>query len=249
MVPVFDQSFDAVGLIFYGKSEPGYEILLDKSRLRTPGGNILCVPHEGLALAVAHEWDSQKQNIERFTLPLTNICGHIIDNPTERSKETVVNGIMEFADTDTICYRVDFPEELHAEQESQWGAVLDIIQTQYNFRPPVTTGFGLAPISAEFRDLIVSHLLSYNRWGLIGIQTCVENLKSLWLTLAMVDGYITSRRAVELSRLEQTFQERRWGSVEWFHEVDSVEMNTRVAAGLFVTLTSHSRWSVKEASL
>ncbi|VDL61739.1 unnamed protein product [Hymenolepis diminuta] len=231
-----------------GFSESGYEILLDKSRLRTPGGNVFCVPHEGLALAVAHEWDSQKQNIERFTLALTNICCHVIDNPMERSKEKIVNGIMEFADTDTICYRVETPEELYADQEEKWGPILDVIQTQYNFRPPVTTGFDLASISPKSRELITSHLLSYNRWGLVGIQTCVENLKSLWLTLAMVDGYITSRKAVELSRLEQTFQERRWGSVEWFHEVDAVEMNTRVAAGLLVTLTSHSRRSVKEVS-
>nr|CDS28499.1 ATP synthase mitochondrial F1 complex assembly [Hymenolepis microstoma] len=231
-----------------GFSEPGYEILLDKSRLRTPGGNVLCVPHEGLALAIAQEWDSQKQNIKRFTLALTNICSHVIDNPTERSKEKIVNGIMEFADTDTICYRVETPEELHAEQEEKWGPILNVIQTQYNFRPPVTTGFDLAFISPKSRELITSHLLSYNRWGLVGIQTCVENLKSLWLTLAMVDGYITSKRAVELSRLEQTFQEKRWGSVEWFHEVDAVELNTRVAAGLLVTLTSHSRRSVNEVS-
>lgn len=39
-----------------------------------------------------------------------------------------------------------------------------------------------------------------------GLLTCVENLKSLWLTLAMVDGFLTSHRAVELSRLEQKFQ-------------------------------------------
>ncbi len=34
----------------------------------------------------------------------------------------------------------------------------------------------------------------------------MENLKSVWLTLAMVDGMISSERAVALSRLEQAFQ-------------------------------------------
>lgn len=57
-----------------GVSEPGFEVLLDKSRLRTPGGNILCVPHEGLAYAIANEWESQDDKIERFTLPLVNIA-------------------------------------------------------------------------------------------------------------------------------------------------------------------------------
>ncbi|VDM19145.1 unnamed protein product [Hydatigera taeniaeformis] len=238
--------FVAVG----GASEAGFEIFLDKSRLRTPGGNIFSVPHEGLALAVANEWASQKEHIERFTLPLvrsisdTTICNHVIDNPTERSNEVIVNGIMDYADTDTICYRIETPEELFAEQESQWGMVLDIIESRYHFRPPVTTGFSVTPIAKESRDFISRHLLSFNRWGL----TCVENLKSLWLTLAMVDGFLTAQRAVELSRLEQKFQEGRWGSVEWFHEVDEVEVNKNVAAGLLVILVSHARRSIKQKS-
>ncbi|KAL5103239.1 ATP synthase mitochondrial F1 complex assembly factor 2 [Taenia crassiceps] len=211
-----------------GATETGFEVFLDKSRLRTPGGNIFSVPHEALALAVANEWDSQKEHIERFTLPLTTICSHVIDNPTERSKEVIVNGMMEYADTDTICYRIATPEELLAEQKSQWDTVLDFIE--------------------KSRDFIRRHLLSFNRWGLVGLQTCVENLKSLWLTLAMVDGFLTSQRAVELSQLEQKFQERRWGSVEWFHDVDEVEVNTRVASGLLVVLTSHARRFVKKKS-
>ncbi|VDK23048.1 unnamed protein product, partial [Taenia asiatica] len=218
-------------------TETGFEVFLDKSRLRTPGGNVFSVPHEGLALAVANEWESQKEHIERFTLPLTTICSHVIDNPTERSKEVIVNGIMEYADTDTICYRVETPEELLAEQESQWGTVLDFVESRYHFRPPVTTGFSSACIPKESRDFISRYLLSFNRWGLVGFQTCVENLKSLWLTLAVVDGFLTSQRA-----------ERRWGSVEWFHEVDEVEVNTRVAAGLLVVLTSHARRSIKQKS-
>lgn len=88
---------------------------------------------------------------------------------------------MEFADTDTIwfvksnwcfmitfSYRVETPEELYADQEEKWGPILNVIQTQYNFRPPVTTGFDLVSISPKSRELITSHLLSYNRWGLVG---------------------------------------------------------------------------------
>ncbi len=41
---------------------------------------------------------------------------------------------------------------------------------------------------------------------IIGFQNCVESLKSVWLTLAMVDGQITSEQAASLSRLEQAFQ-------------------------------------------
>ncbi|VDD83814.1 unnamed protein product [Mesocestoides corti] len=161
---IFGLSFTLVDDV----KEPGFGILLDKSRLRTPGGNVFCVPHEGLAFAVAHEWESQVDVIEKYTMPLTTLCYHVIDNPTERSKEAIVQGIMEFADTDTICFRVESPEELLSEQNSEWDPVLDFIEKKYNFRPPVTSGFSLTPLSPGSRELISRHLLAYNRWGLVG---------------------------------------------------------------------------------
>lgn len=56
-----------------GVTEPGFEILLDNQRLRTPIGSTFSVPHEGLALAIAHEWDSQKETIKRYSMPLVCI--------------------------------------------------------------------------------------------------------------------------------------------------------------------------------
>lgn len=53
-------------------------MFLDKTRLRTPGGNVFSVPHEGLALAVANEWESQKEHIERFTLPLVSFGPNLL---------------------------------------------------------------------------------------------------------------------------------------------------------------------------
>ncbi len=35
-------------------------------------GNAFSVPHEGLALAIAHEWDSQVEKIEKYTMPLVS---------------------------------------------------------------------------------------------------------------------------------------------------------------------------------
>uniref|UniRef100_A0A0X3PEM4 ATP synthase mitochondrial F1 complex assembly factor 2 n=1 Tax=Schistocephalus solidus TaxID=70667 RepID=A0A0X3PEM4_SCHSO len=227
-------------------TEPAYEILLDKRRLRTPSGKVFSVPHEGLALAVAHEWDYQKETIERYSMPLTTLCNTVIDNPTQRDKDTFVQGIMEFADADTICCRVENPEELRQEQEEKWDRVLGFIEKQYYFRPPVTSSISLPTLPQDFREFIFRHILSYNRWGLIGFQTCAETLKSVWLTLAMVDGFISSEEAVSLSRLEQIFQENRWGSVPWFHGVEAADLNTRVAAGLILILTSHARETVKQ---
>lgn len=83
------------------------------------------------------------------------------------SVEKCINHLAFIAES-SYSYRIETPEELLAEQESQWGRVLDFIETRYHFRPPITTGFASTSIPKESRDFISRHLLSFNRWGLVG---------------------------------------------------------------------------------
>lgn len=50
-----------------------YEINLDTRKLKTPIGSVLQVPGEGLALAVAAEWNSQKELIQRSSMHIVSI--------------------------------------------------------------------------------------------------------------------------------------------------------------------------------
>ena len=50
-----------------------YEILLDSKKLKTPGGAIFSVESEPLALAIAHEWESQKDQVILSQMHLTGI--------------------------------------------------------------------------------------------------------------------------------------------------------------------------------
>lgn len=52
------------------QSDDKYEIILDKKKLKTPKGSVLKVENEALALAVATEWDSQKEVIQRSYMHL-----------------------------------------------------------------------------------------------------------------------------------------------------------------------------------
>ncbi|GBN99653.1 hypothetical protein AVEN_159613-1, partial [Araneus ventricosus] len=67
------------------------------------------------------------------------------------------------------------------------------------------------------------------------INFAAENLKSLILTLAVINHVIDVEKAVELSRLETVFQIQNWGSVEWSHNVDEAQLKARVAAGALFT--------------
>lgn len=55
-----------------------YEINLDRRKLKTPGGKLFTVPNEALAIAVATEWNAQKDTLKFYTMHLVwhSITGH-----------------------------------------------------------------------------------------------------------------------------------------------------------------------------
>ena len=57
-----------------------------------------------------------------------------------------------------------------------------------------------------------------------------ETLKSLILTLAVIDRHITCEEAVKLALLEQQFQASKWGNVEEFHDLELQENIMRCSA-------------------
>ena len=49
-----------------------YEINLDKRKLKTPLGNLMLLPNEALAVAVATEWDSQRDVIQQQNMHIVS---------------------------------------------------------------------------------------------------------------------------------------------------------------------------------
>lgn len=223
------------------QGEGGFEINLDHRKLKTPQARLFTVPSEALAIAVATEWDSQQDTIKFYTMHLTTLCNTSLDNPTQRSKDQLIRAAVKFLDTDTICYRVEEPETLVELQKNEWDPIIEWAEKRYNVEIGSSTSIMGPSIPARTREVLTSHLASYNMWGLHGIEFVVTQLKSMVLTLGLVDLHLTVEQAVLLSRLEEEYQIQKWGNVEWAHDYELQELRARTAAGtLFVHLCSES---------
>ncbi|XP_069502489.1 ATP synthase mitochondrial F1 complex assembly factor 2 [Ambystoma mexicanum] len=221
--------------------EGGFEINLDRKKLKTPQGNLFVVPNEALAIAVATEWDSQKDTLKLFSMHLTALCNTALDNPTQRNKEQLIRAAVKFLETDTICYRVDEPQTLVELQKNEWDPMLDWAQKRFNVSIGSSTSILGPKIPAETKDTFVKHLASYNTWGLIGMEFVITHLKSLILAMGLLDRHLTVEKAVLLSRLEEEYQIQHWGNVEWAHDYEFKDLCARTAAGtLFVHFCSES---------
>ncbi|EMP33086.1 ATP synthase mitochondrial F1 complex assembly factor 2 [Chelonia mydas] len=249
------------------QGEGGFEINLDHRKLKTPQAKLFTVPSEALAIAVATEWDSQQDTIKSYTMHLGSRAGwwsvqqRALDPGEGRQWKlflSVAGSIrieaygryllfkywtpLAIPETGLAArYRVEEPAGLVELQKNEWDPMIEWAEKRYNVEIGSSTSIMGPNIPARTKDTFTSHLASYNMWALQGIEYVITQLKSLILSMGLIDRHIPVEKAVLLSRLEEEFQIQHWGNVEWAHDYDLYELRARTAAGtLFAHLCSES---------
>jgi len=205
-----------------------FEVDLDSRKLKSPHGSILKFENEALAHAVAHEWNSQPEDLKMHRLPLTNQCFQATDRHVVPKK--LAEALVNFVKTDTVLFFMDDVPELFEQQKEKWGPVIEWVNKRFNVEVSHTTGFTMPKISDNTVPVLTNHILSFNKASLLSIEKMSATLKSLMLTLAVIDRHLTCEEAVKLALLEQRFQASKWGHVEEFHDVELQEMLMRCSA-------------------
>uniref|UniRef100_A0A915C9P3 ATP synthase mitochondrial F1 complex assembly factor 2 n=1 Tax=Parascaris univalens TaxID=6257 RepID=A0A915C9P3_PARUN len=223
-------------------STPLYNVYLDDRKLKTPSGKALEIESEALALAIAQEWNNQKKYLNISHMRLSGLLFTAVDNPYSIKKEDIVSKILEYLDGDTILFRTNENEKLAAIQEQKWDPIVEWANAEFELTLKPSYSIVEGPnIEAESRNRLQRYLLAYGFLPLTGMQYAVESVKSLLLTLSVMRHRTDIEDAVDMALLEQTFQSRIWGNVEWAHDVEREELISRLSAGiLFAHLTSSS---------
>nr|XP_012134815.1 PREDICTED: ATP synthase mitochondrial F1 complex assembly factor 2 isoform X2 [Megachile rotundata] len=202
-----------------------FEITLDQRKLKTPQGKILQVDSKPLALAIAVEWDMQKEIIDKSSMHLTALSNTVIDNPNNHTKQDIVNYIVNCLEMDTILFHSNDSEELYKLQIENWDPLVQWFCDNYNVNMIKTQSIQAPTISQETKHILTRHLMSYN----------------FNAVYAAAERVISIKEAVKQSRLEEDYQTSHWGSVEWFHDQNKYDLQARLAAAiLFVHLNSYS---------
>lgn len=89
-----------------------------------------------------------------------------------------------------------------------------------------------------------------DHWNLAVAEQLTQTCKSLVIAAALSHGHISIRDAVRASRLEEDVQMEEWGAVEAGHDLDIVDVYSRVAApSLFLRLLEVGAVSTNPESL
>jgi chaperone required for assembly of F1-ATPase len=115
------------------ETEAGFAVLLDGRNAKTSGRKPLVLPTKALADLVAHEFDSQKEFIDPFSMPVLRIVNPAIDSVSGLMGEVRAD-IANYAGTDLLCYRANEPEKLIARQNAMWNPIIARVESEIGAR-------------------------------------------------------------------------------------------------------------------
>ena len=189
----------------------GFAVRLDARQPRSPQGQPLVLPTEPLARLAADEWAAQGDNILPETMPATQLAWGALALTDEAARGGAVARIASFAETDLVCYFAEGPASLVERQERRWGPVIDWACEALGAGFHRTQGIVHQPQPAATIARIEALAAAESDFALAGLSAAAALVGSAILAFALRRGELTAEAAFDLSRLDETFQEERWG--------------------------------------
>jgi len=193
-----------------GPVDGGFAVLLDGRTARTPGGTPLVLPTEALAALVAEEWAAAGEEIEFASMPATRLAFTAIDR-VPQAREGVAEEVARYAGSDLLCYFAEEPEALVARQAAAWEPLLAWAEAELGL--PLNRATGILPCAQPegTAERVKALAFALDDFALTALASATGLLGSAVLAFAVQRGRLSAGEAHDLSRLDEAFQEERWG--------------------------------------
>lgn len=195
-----------------GQQPGGWQVLLDGRGVKTVGGAAQLAPTQSLGEALAAEWRRQSEKIDPKDLPLRDMADYAIDVVTP-DPAAIAAGLVAYADTDTLCYRADPDEPLHARQQAVWEPLLARFEAQHGIAMVRVSGVLHRPQPPAALATLEARLLRLDPFVLAGVEAMAKLAASLVTALAALDarGEEEPLALWQAACLEEEWQADLWG--------------------------------------
>ena len=195
-----------------GAQPGGYQVMLDGRGVKTVGGAPQIAPTHALAGALAAEWARQGEKIDPASLPLRDMADYAIDIVAP-DPAAIAQGLVAYAETDTLCYRADPDEPLYARQQEVWEPLLGAFEAAHGITLVRVSGVLHRPQPAPALSVLEAKLLTLPPFVLAGVEAMTKLAASLVTALAALDAdHEDEPRALwQAVCLEEEWQADLWG--------------------------------------
>jgi len=191
-------------------AEGGWRVALDGRAIRTPAGAPQIVPTATLAEAMAREWSAQGEEIDPAAFPWRDMADFAIDVVAGERDRTIAD-ILAYGDTDTLCYRADPDEPLHARQREMWEPLLQRIEARHGIRFERVSGIVHRPQPEETMARLRAVLEGENDFTLAAVKNLASLAASLTVALAALEDGADAEELWAAANVEEDWQAEQWG--------------------------------------
>lgn len=192
------------------QAEGGWQVFLDQRALKTQGGRPQIVPSRMLADALAAEWNGQGEEIDPASFTFRDTTDYALDivapNPA-----AMVDTLVKYAETDTLCYRAEPDDALFARQEAEWEPILSGVEAREGVRFTRVSGIMHQAQPDATLTRLRSTLQSYDAFALAGLQTLASLATSFCIGMEALQAGADPDTLWQAANLEELWQEELWG--------------------------------------
>lgn len=194
-----------------GEAGVSHVVRLDGQLLKTPLKHTLVLPTLQLAVAIAHEWRSQQDQIVPDTMPLTQLANTMVDKVCGSERGEMTEELCRYAGSDLICYLAATPPQLVARQEALWLPVLDWLSEVAAASLVHVHGIRYVEQDASALRSIRAYIDILSAADFTAVQAATGATGSVVLALALTAGRLTAQQAQDAACVDEIYQLEKWG--------------------------------------
>jgi chaperone required for assembly of F1-ATPase len=187
-----------------------YAVALDGRVAKSPGGRPLAVPTLALAELLTQEWNAQGELIDFNTMPATRLAFTALDRAAD-AHQALAAEVARYAGSDLLCYRAEGPQVLAQRQKDAWDPWLAWADAALDIQLHVAEGIMHRAQPEESLEKAAREAEALGDFALAGLAFATALYGSAVLAFAVMKGALDAATAHDLSRLDEAFQEERWG--------------------------------------
>jgi chaperone required for assembly of F1-ATPase len=188
----------------------GFAVALDGRLAKTPNGERMVVPRRAMAELLAAEWRAQEDVIDLAAMPVNRLAFTALDRAAS-AHEALAEEVARYAAADMLCYFAEAPTSLVELEVAHWGPVIAWAEGAFGLSFVRVTGIVHQDQPAQTLERIRALAAEMDAFALTGLTFAAGLFGSAILAFAVERGMLTGDAAFNLSRLDEAYQEERWG--------------------------------------
>ena len=195
------------------KTDLGWAIALDGRPLKTQGGQPQVMPSEKLAEMLAEEWRAQGEEIDPASFRYRDMADYALD-VVAKNPSALIEKLLGYAETDTLCYRADPEDALYRRQQEVWEPIVCEIEEREGCELRRVSGIIHRPQSEDTLSSLRRPLTCYDPFTLAGLEQLISLTASYCIGIAALNLDADGEALWDAANLEEDWQAQLWGRDE-----------------------------------